>query len=123
METIKDRLTTFYKAIGITKREFERRCGLSNGYMDKLKDCPSSIKMERILSEFPQLDRVWLVTGEGTMLNDGATVIGDNNITATNVNGNNEQNGGKVIDVLAAQLDEKDKQIYKLLNIIENLSK
>ena len=66
---------------------------------------------------------MWLLSGEGSMLNDGTTVIGDNNIMANNVNGNNEQNGGKVIDVLAAQLDEKDKQINKLLNIIENLSK
>lgn len=56
------------------------------------------------------------------MLNSGTAVIGDNNMTATNIRGNNEQNGGKVIDVLSRQLDEKDRQIGKLLNIIENLS-
>lgn len=47
---------------------------------------------------------------------------GDGGNVANNVNGPNSQNSGKVIDVLAHQLDEKDKQIGKLLTIIENLS-
>lgn len=113
----------FCKATGIRPAHIEQKCGFSHGYINSLKDRPSTEKAERILSAYPQLNRVWLLSGEGTMLNNGTTVIGDNNITANNVNGNNEQNGGKVIDVLAAQLDEKDRQINKLLNIIENLSK
>jgi hypothetical protein len=121
--TVKQRIVEFLKSQNITVAAFERRCRLSNGYMKSLKDRPSNEKVNQILEAFPQLNRVWLLSGEGSMLNDGTTVIGDNNITANNVNGNNEQNGGKVIDVLAAQLDEKDSQINKLLNIIENLSK
>lgn len=121
--TVKQRLMEFCKATGIRPAHLERKCGFSNGYLASLKDRPSNEKVERILSAYPQLNRVWLLSGEGSMLNDGTTVIGENNITANNVNGNNEQNGGKVIDVLAAQLDEKDRQINKLLNIIENLSK
>lgn len=113
----------FCKATGIRPSHIEQKCGFSHGYINSLKDRPSTERAERILAAYPQLSRVWLLSGEGAMLNDGATVIGDNNITANNVNGNNEQNGGKVIDVLAAQLDEKDRQINKLLNIIENLSK
>ena len=121
--TVKQRLMEFCKATGIRPSHIEQKCGFSHGYINSLKDRPSTERAERILAAYPQLSRVWLLSGEGAMLNDGATVIGDNNITANNVNGNNEQNGGKVIDVLAAQLDEKDKQINKLLNIIENLSK
>ena len=56
------------------------------------------------------------------MLNDGTTIQADGGNVANNVNGPNSQNSGKVIDVLAHQLDEKDKQIGKLLTIIENLS-
>ena len=55
--------------------------------------------------------------------------IGDNTNFAHNINGNNSQNGGAVIEVLAHQLDEKDKQISKaqeqidrLLSIIEKMN-
>ena len=121
METIKDRLVRFHKEIGITKREFERRCGFSNGYLDKLKDSPSSIKLERILSEFPQLDRVWLVTGEGPMLNDGTT------ITQSNVNGDNNVNTDlkNAINEIGEQRKitaKAQEQIDRLLAIIERLT-
>lgn len=122
METIKDRLTKFYKTIGITKREFERRCGFSNGYMDKLKDCPSSIKLERILSEFPQLDRVWLVTGEGDMLNESQTVSGE--ISGNVINGHvgGDVNSNAAI-VKALEINQKSQeQIDRLLAIIERLT-
>lgn len=48
---------------------------------------------------------------------------GDCSNVANNVTGDNIQNSGKVIDVLSHQLDEKDRQIGRLLSIIENLSK
>ena len=75
MENVKTRLSAFYKEIGITKREFERRCGFSNGYLDKLKDCPSSDKLEIIYLQFPQLNKIWLLTGEGEMLVSDTPVV------------------------------------------------
>lgn len=44
---------------------------------------------------------------------------GDNNTVANNVNGNNIQNGGIVIEALIRQLEIKDKQIERLMGIIE----
>ena len=66
--TVKERLIKFYQSKGLTKREFERLCGLSNGYIDKLRHSPSTVKMESICLTFPDLNKVWLLTGEGTML-------------------------------------------------------
>ena len=116
METIKDRLTTFYKTIGITKREFERRCGFSNGYMDKLKDCPSSIRLEKILSEFPNINRVWLVTGEGEMLNDvKAEPMADQQDTLSRLISVMEKDRQLIRDMA----ERKDTEIDRLLSIME----
>ena len=112
----------FLQSQNITPAAFERRCGFSNGYLKSLRECPSASKLDSIFEEFPNLSRVWLLAGEGPMLNDGTTIMAEGGNVANNVNGPNSQNSGKVIDVLAHQLDEKDKQIGKLLTIIENLS-
>lgn len=69
METaVKERLIEFIKAKDISIREFERACGLSNGYLKSLRRSPKSEKIADILSAFPDLNRVWLLTGEGSML-------------------------------------------------------
>lgn len=70
--TVKERLISFYTKKGLSKREFERLCGLSNGYIDKLRISPSPEKLESICLTFPELNRVWLLTGEGDMFNDVA---------------------------------------------------
>ena len=68
--TAKERLTKFYREIGLSKNAFEKAINVSHGYMDKLRDCPSRDKLEIIYRTFPQLNRVWLLTGEGSMFND-----------------------------------------------------
>lgn len=67
-ETVKDRLTKFrqYKKLGQGK--FEKLSGLSNGYLTQLRKAPGSEKLQRILCAFPDLNRTWLLTGEGDML-------------------------------------------------------
>ena len=67
-ETVKDRLTKFrqYKKLGQGK--FEKLSGLSNGYLTQLRKAPGSEKLQRILCAFPELNRTWLLTGEGDML-------------------------------------------------------
>lgn len=66
--TVKQRLIKFYEAKGLSKSEFERLCGLSNGYIDKLRHSPSATKLESIYLRFPDLNKVWLLTGDGEML-------------------------------------------------------
>lgn len=69
MNTVKDRIIEFYESLGLKKSEFEKMCNLSNGYMNKLRNCPKQEKLEIIYLTFPQLNRTWLLTGEGEMLN------------------------------------------------------
>ena len=67
-ETVKERIKAFITHEGISIREFERRCGMSNGYMAVLRHAPGADKLSAIFAAFPQLSRTWLLTGEGDML-------------------------------------------------------
>src|SRR5699024_10575983 len=51
----------------ITKSEFYRQTGLSNGFLDKVRDIGVS-KLELILKAYPELSLRWLVLGEGEMI-------------------------------------------------------
>lgn len=70
-ESVKERIIKFAKQNGITIASLERQCRLSNGYIRNLKNAPSPVMMNRILEQYSNLSRVWLLTGEGEMLNDG----------------------------------------------------
>lgn len=68
MNNVRDRILVFIDAIGITKSRFEKIVGFSNGYIDKLRECPSQKKLDIISNSFPALSMPWLLTGEGEML-------------------------------------------------------
>lgn len=76
-ETVKERLERFISAKQISKREFERRISVSNGYINGLKYTPKPKVLEKIILQFPELSRGWLLTGEGDMLNEP---LGDVNV-------------------------------------------
>lgn len=67
-ESVKERLVKFIKGSGISVNAFERKAGLSVGYMRQLRCEPSPTKLKNILDAFPQLNDQWLLTGEGGML-------------------------------------------------------
>lgn len=54
---------------GISQKKFEQTAGLSNGYMDKLRNEPSPTKLQSIISAFPDINREWLLYGTGDMIN------------------------------------------------------
>lgn len=65
---IKDRLNQFIAYLGVPTSHFEKRIGAANGYINSMKRGINVDKLERILTEYPELSRVWLLTGEGEML-------------------------------------------------------
>lgn len=65
---IGDRISKYVTSKGITIAEFERISGLGNGYVRKIRNTVGRRKLEDILSAFPDLNRVWLLTGEGQMI-------------------------------------------------------
>jgi hypothetical protein len=68
-----DRLMQFVNHAGLSARQFDLSIGASNGYTLRMKKNNASIGsdvIETILRIYPQLNVVWLLTGEGTMLKE-----------------------------------------------------
>jgi len=82
MRTI-DRLKLFIEFKGLSYNNFDKLIGGSNGYIGKqIKNLASigSDVIEKIISIFPDLNIIWLLTGHGDMIIDVNTpVITDNN--------------------------------------------
>lgn len=64
---IKNRISEFCKEKGISIRRFEMQSNLSNGYVSSMRKGIGTEKLQNILSAFPDLNRDWLLFGEGTM--------------------------------------------------------
>lgn len=64
---MKERLRELIAQLGISMREFSRRCDLSASYIRNVTDNPSSKTVNNILAAFPQVNREWLLKGEGDM--------------------------------------------------------
>lgn len=86
---VKQRLVQYIKSMHMTQRAFEIRCGMSNGYVANIRKGIGEDYLLNIAQQFPQLNRAWLLFGEGEMLKTTPTISGD--IT---VNGNHNSHIG-----------------------------
>ena len=121
---IKERILLLLKTLGVSKAEFERRSSLSNGYLNNFKGSLGANKLENILKAFPEINRDWLLNGEGEMLK---TPIIQHNQAGDNINGQSvtisQTETEKLLDVINSCheiIRKKDEQIDKLLTIIGN---
>lgn len=66
-----ERIYQYIDSAGLKIAEFERKCGLSNGYLRKMKirngDLGEGVLMQ-IIENSPDLSAEWLLTGNGEML-------------------------------------------------------
>lgn len=125
-QTVKERIMIFIEFKNMKPATFERMAGLSNGYLKQLKNSPSISMIEKILETFPEINKEWLLTGEGEMLRD--VVIGDGNIKGDNNNWTNVNTDSALLRAIEA-IGEQQKitaksqeQIDRLLGIIEKMS-
>ena len=81
---VKQRLVQFIKSMHMTQRAFEIRCGMSNGYVANIRKGIGEDYLLNIAQQFPQLNRAWLLFGEGEMLKSTTP-----SISQTNINGDN----------------------------------
>ena len=66
---IKKRILEFLSHLGIGQTKFEENVGLSRGLINKIKGDISLSTVNKILSKYPELNKEWLLSGEGDMLN------------------------------------------------------
>ena len=67
-QTVKERLIEYLAFKKIGRNKFEKMAGISMGYITNLKNSPKQDILEKILHAAPDLNRIWLLTGEGNML-------------------------------------------------------
>lgn len=119
---INERFEKFFEYKGIKRSEFERRCGLSNGYTRNLRDSPKSEKMKDILNAFPEINPIWLQTGEGEMILPSINspveqrVNGDGN----KFSGSGDVSDGVPADLLQQALNEITEMRQLLAESVRN---
>lgn len=67
-DTVKERTIEFITHKGITMKSFETQCDLSTGYVTSMRKSFGTEKLNNVLKAFPELNRDWLLYGEGEML-------------------------------------------------------
>ena len=128
MDSVKERLKAFIEYKKISIRSFENRCGLSYGYVNNMRVSIQPAKLKSISLQFPDLNKSWLLTGEGEMLvpTEGITVACE----SIGIYGYVFKSSGmvsipaKVWDVIEKQADSlksKDKQIDDLISLLKGL--
>lgn len=123
--TARERLRKFIDYKGISKYRFYKETGLSNGFLDKDGNIGSD-KCEKIYYLYPDLNLIWLITGEGEMLLHANNMIsisqsinGDNNIATGR--GNAYANKEKESMDYKKQVEQQNVYIKNLLTEIEKL--
>jgi len=113
LQSIVDRIKFYrdYKKYG--KGEFEALCNLSNGYLNGTST-PGANKLEGILKACPDLNREWVMSGDGKMLNTMESNEQKKDEISTNKL--NKQEAEKMKDKLIASYED---QIKTLKGIIE----
>lgn len=72
---INKRLFQYIESAGMTARDFERKCGLSNGSATKIAGNSRKSTFDRIKASCPELNIDWLLTGKGEMINDSIPAL------------------------------------------------
>lgn len=79
MTALKNRTIQFLEHLGIGQKAFEKKVGISNGYVNNMGESIGSKILNKINNTYPELNTDWLLTGKGEMLN--STEKEKNNVT------------------------------------------
>lgn len=67
--TAKNRLLEFLQHLKIGQNAFEKKVGISNGYIAHSKGSFGAAIIAKIADAYPELNTEWLLTGKGSMQN------------------------------------------------------
>lgn len=73
--TVKERLIRYLKYKRITQREFARSVGLSDGYVNAIRQSIQPDTTNKIAMQYPDLNLGWLLTGTGAMIHSDDTPL------------------------------------------------
>ena len=116
-----DRFVEYMKIKGLNDNKVTLECGLSQGLLGQAKTGKSDLgakTIDKILNKYQDLNKVWLLTGEGEMLKSGVSIENGDGSTQVIGDGNNVNTPSaldKALDEIAAQrrLVEKSQELIK----------
>lgn len=122
----------FLAYLNIGQTVFEKKVGISNGYVNNVKNSIGSEIISKISSVYPELSTEWLLTGKGGMLKKNVQkndVDNNNGIVGIQGEGHNITNNAngdfnKLIEIQQYYhkiLEKKDANLDKI--ICDNLKK
>lgn len=119
-----DRFDKYMKYSGLNDNKVTVQLGLTVGVIGKSRkegrDLSDKV-IEEILNYYTDINRIWLLTGEGNMLKEQSVFINSEDT-------NQQQNDMTIQELLEAikrrdqQMDEMLSQQGRLISIIENMS-
>lgn len=125
-QTVKERLIQFIKYKGLSQRKFEIEVGLSNGYINNIRNGIGSAVLQKLLGKFPDLSQNWLINGYGEMIKpeielgeDGKPYIKNEEVKDRRTV-DELKNEIRVLNDRVGSLIDQNK---KLIDIIEKLTK
>ncbi len=115
---MKERLIEFLAYIGISQGAFEKKVGLSNGFVNNVGDSIRAKSLDKIVAAFPELNTAWLIVGEGDMLKGHTvqkigSISGEVKGVVGTVHGDYHSNGGKDRAIL-----EQEKNVQYSLDVL-----
>ena len=66
--SVKQRLKKYVSYIGMSERQFALSIGVSAGYINAISKSIQPDKLSSITVKYPELNPIWLMTGDGEML-------------------------------------------------------
>ena len=112
--SIKNRTKKFIEYKGLTVSGFEELCDLSNGYISSMRKGYGREKLNNVLNTFPDLNRDWLLYGEGDMIKVPATMTVFN---ATPEERQDAESGVDISDVPAEIVEEIEEKVKEEMAI------
>ncbi len=132
MREIMSRFSEYMEYKGLNDNQVTTQCDLSKGLLGQARTGKSDLgnkTIDKILKTYQDLNRAWLVVGEGEMLRSPITQEsnGDHNTQVAGNHNHVEPPHGieKALDEIAAQrklVSKAQEQIDRLLTVIENLT-
>ena len=111
------KMNDFWAQSGKSKAEMSRESGVDAGTFGNILNGNRGVSaglLSKFLETYPSVSAEWLMRGIGSMYAaDGR--VGSENIANNN---NSQINAGDTINRLVSLLEEKDKQINQLLQIL-----
>lgn len=132
---IKQRILLFAGTLGISKRDFYAKIGVSRGTLESKTGITEDV-ITKFLATYPAVSVNWLMTGEGDMLKSGQAgttvtvntsrhhVSGDNNVVGSDNSSvtvqasNTEELLRKQIELLMQQTEQQARMIETLTRLL-----